>query len=101
MDQNFNTLQQILNHLTEDSGFFGSIVSSEEGLIIITSKQMDPKIEIETLAAKAASIFSEDGMLTEFPEDIIISYPNKKIFIQKIPLLNELGDQILLIVVMY
>ena len=100
MDQKLNTLQQILNHITEDSGFFGSIVSSEEGLIIITSNQMDPRIEIENLAAKAASIFNEDGVISGNPEDITISYPNRKVYIQKISLFNNSKNSILLITIM-
>lgn len=100
MDRKFNTLQQILNHLTEDSGFFGSIISSEEGLVVMNSTLMDPNIEIESLAAKAASIFNEDGVVTEHPEDITITYPNKKIFIQKISLIEGNGANAFLIVLM-
>ncbi|NVM30601.1 MAG: hypothetical protein HWN65_17300 [Candidatus Helarchaeota archaeon] len=100
MDRKFNTLQQILNHLTEDSGFFGSIISSEEGLVVMNSTLMDPNIEIESLAAKAAAIFNEDGVVTEHPEDITITYPNKKIFIQKISLIEGNGANAFLIVLM-
>lgn len=100
MDQKFNTLQQILNHITKDSGFYGSILSSEEGLPIINSTQMESNIEIESLAAKAASIFNEDGVVTEYPEEITITYPNKKIFIQKISLIEENGAYAFLIVLM-
>ncbi len=100
MDQKLFTLQQILNHIIEDSGFFGSLVASQEGLIILTSNQMDPKIEIESLAAKAAAIFNEDGIISDNPEDIVISYPNRKIFIQRISLFDSIINSILLITIM-
>jgi len=100
MDQKFNTLQQILNEITKDSGFYGSIISSEEGLIILNSSQMDPKVEIESLAAKAASIFNEDDVVADHPEDITISYINKKIFIQKVSLPDNSDNYLLLITLM-
>ena len=72
LDQKINTLQYIINNITEDLGFFGSIVSSEEGLIILTSNQVDPKIEMESLAAKAASLFND---YKEFSENVaLIAY---------------------------
>ncbi len=86
MDGKLNVLQQILDKITEESGFYGSIISSEEGLIIINSNQMDPRIEIESLAAQAASIFNEKSLLSgsDYPENVTIDYPTRKIFIQRI-----------------
>ena len=98
--QKINTLQYIINNITEDLGFFGSIVSSEEGLIILTSNQVDPKIEMESLAAKAASLFNDYKEFSENPEDITITYTDKKIFIQKISLLDNSDNCILLITIM-
>ena len=100
LDQKLNTLQHIINNITEDLGFFGSIISSEEGLIIFTSNQVDPKIELESLAAKAASLFNDYKEFSENPEDITISYTDKKIFIQKISLTNNSDNGILLITIM-
>lgn len=100
LDQKINTLQYIINNITEDLGFFGSIVSSEEGLIILTSNQVDPKIEMESLAAKAASLFNDYKEFSENPEDITITYTDKKIFIQKISLLDNSDNCILLITIM-
>jgi predicted regulator of Ras-like GTPase activity (Roadblock/LC7/MglB family) len=100
LDQKLNTLQHIVNNITEDLGFFGSIISSEEGLIIFTSNQVDPKIELESLAAKAASLFNDYREFSENPEDITISYTDKKIFIQKISLTNNADNGILLITIM-
>lgn len=100
LDQKLNTLQHIINNITEDLGFFGSIISSEEGLIIFTSNQVDPKIELESLAAKAASLFNDYREFSENPEDITISYTDKKIFIQKIALTNNSDNGILLITIM-
>lgn len=100
LDQKLNTLQHIINNITEDLGFFGSIISSEEGLIIFTSNQVDPKIELESLAAKAASLFNDYREFSENPEDITISYTDKKIFIQKISLTNNSANGILLITIM-
>ncbi len=100
LDQKLNTLQHIINNITEDLGFFGSIISSEEGLIIFTSNQVDPKIELESLAAKAASLFNDYREFSENPEDITISYTDKKIFIQKISLTNNSDNGILLITIM-
>ena len=98
--QKINTLQYIINNITEDLGFFGSIVSSEEGLVILTSNQVDPKIEMESLAAKAASLFNDYKEFSENPEDITITYTDKKIFIQKISLLDNSDNSILLITIM-
>lgn len=100
LDQKLNTLQHIINDITEDLGFFGSIISSEEGLIIFTSNQVDPKIELESLAAKAASLFNDYREFSENPEDVTISYTDKKIFIQKISLTNNSDNGILLITIM-
>jgi predicted regulator of Ras-like GTPase activity (Roadblock/LC7/MglB family) len=100
LDQKLNTLQHIINNITEDLGFFGSIISSEEGLVIFTSNQVDPKIELESLAAKAASLFNDYREFSENPEDITISYTDKKIFIQKISLTNNSSNGILLITIM-
>lgn len=100
LDQKLNTLQHIINNITEDLGFFGSIISSEEGLVIFTSNQVDPKIELESLAAKAASLFNDYKEFSENPEDITISYTDKKIFIQKISLANNANNGILLITIM-
>lgn len=100
LTEKINTLQYVINNITEDLGFFGSIVSSEEGLIILTSNQVDPKIQMESLAAKAASLFNDYKEFSENPEDITISYTDKKIFIQKISLTNNSDNCILLITIM-
>ncbi len=100
MDQKLFALQQMVDHITEDSGFYGTIISSEEGLIIINSNHLDSKIEIEPLAAKAASIFNDYEIISENPEDIIITYTNKKIFIRKLSPLNNSENSILLIAIM-
>lgn len=100
MDRKLDALQQILNEITEDSGFYGSIISSDEGLIVISSSLMDPKIEMESLAAKAASIFNEKGVVPDDPECVTIGYPNKKIFIQKIPVFNNFENSLLLITIL-
>lgn len=100
MDQKLDALQEILNQLIEESGFFGSLLASQEGLIILCSKQMDPTLELESLAAKAASIFSEDSLISDYPEDIIINYANKKIFIQKVSIISGAGNNLLFITVM-
>ena len=100
MDEKLNALQQILDNLTEDSGFFGSIISSEEGLIILSTNRMDPTMEIEALAAKAATIFNEYEESSSMPQDITINYPSKKIFIQKVSSFNNSGNSVLLITLM-
>ncbi|MHA1321885.1 MAG: hypothetical protein ACTSRL_03735 [Candidatus Helarchaeota archaeon] len=100
MDQKLQKIQHILNKSIQEFGFFGSIIASQEGLIIFNSNQMDPKIEIEILAAKAAAIFNEQEMVMENPENITICYPKKKIFIQKISVFNGTVNNLLLIVLM-
>lgn len=76
--------RQTLELAIKKSGFFGSLVVSLEGLIIRTSDQMDPNIEVESLAAKAAALFKEDWAILKKPEEIIISYPGRKISIRKL-----------------
>jgi len=93
-------MQYMINNITEDLGFYESIIASDEGLIILTSNQVDPKIEIESLAAKAASIFNDYKEFSENPEDITITYTDKKIFIQKISLIDNSNNCILLITIM-
>jgi len=100
MDHKLETLQQILDNMTEDSGFYGAVISSEEGLIIINSNHMDPKIEIEPLAAKAASILNNYEIFSDNPEDITITYPNKKIFIRKVSTFNNTENSVILIAIM-
>ena len=100
MDRKLDVLQQILDQITRDSGFYGSIVSSDEGLIIVNSNLMDPKIEIETLAAQAATIFGEKNILSDYPDCVTIGYPNKKVFIQRISLFTKSDDSILLITIL-
>ena len=100
MDRKLDVLQQILDEVTEDSGFYGSVVSSEEGLVVISSNLMDPKVEVESLAAKAASIINEKGVLSDYPDCVTIGYPNKKIFIQKISLTENSENSVLLIAIL-
>ena len=54
MEHEVPTLQQELNSLIEESGFFGGIVASQEGLVVLASNQRDPSVEIDSLAAMAA-----------------------------------------------
>ncbi|MHA1132015.1 MAG: hypothetical protein ACTSQI_06030 [Candidatus Helarchaeota archaeon] len=100
MERKLDVLQQILDQITQDSGFYGSIISSDEGLIIVNSNQMDPKVEIESLAAHAATIFNEKGVLYDHPECVTIGYPNRKVFIQRLSLFNDSDNSILLITIL-
>ena len=72
----------------------------ETGKKIAETQGISPKIELESLAAKAASLFNDYKEFSENPEDITISYTDKKIFIQKISLTNNSDNGILLITIM-
>ena len=99
MEQEVLTLQHELNSLIKESGFFGGIVVSQEGLVVLVSQLIDPAIEVDSLAAMAASIFNESGMISENPEDVVIAYPDRKVFIQKLPLLDTLANYLFFITI--
>ncbi len=99
MDQEVVVLQQELNHLIEKSGFLGGLIASQEGLVILASEQKDPSIEIDNLAANAASIFNENSMYSDSAEEVMISYPNRKVFIQKLLLPEDISNILLFILI--
>ncbi|NVM53130.1 MAG: roadblock/LC7 domain-containing protein [Candidatus Helarchaeota archaeon] len=100
MDRKIDVLQQILDDIIEESGFYGIILTSDEGLIVTHSKLLDQEVDLDSLAARAANIFNENGIGIYNPEDIIVSYPNKKIFIQKVSFSEDSTPILLLITIM-
>lgn len=94
-----NNLKQLLSQAVKEVALFGSLIVSQEGLPITNSDQIDPKIEIEVLAAKVATYFDEGGIISEIPNEILFSFPGKKIFIIRIPSIGRANDSMLLITI--
>ena len=99
--KDFHDLENFLCAVNEKTGFFASMIVSEEGLIILSSNSSE-KIDLESLAAMAANLFTRDNF-TEFEllKDIEVNYKEKKIFITKLneKLLNETKNIIFLTII--
>ena len=80
VDRVYNEMQLIV----EKTKIFGSILCSEEGLIIIDTFNNNSIYNTETISAMAASMISEHNYGYIPPQEIILSYENDKIVIRKI-----------------
>ncbi len=100
MKTNVFNMQDDFNRVIREQGFLGSLIVSNEGLIIQSSKVMPDEIKVDTLAAKAAAIFSFEGVLHDEPDNIVINYSGMKVFIRKVTYPNQIYDFILLIMIM-
>ncbi|MFX0135703.1 MAG: roadblock/LC7 domain-containing protein [Candidatus Hodarchaeota archaeon] len=75
-------LKECLEDLNMKNGNKGCILCSEEGLVVISTKDGENEIEFDSLAAMGATILSI--MNDQIFLDIIVTYENKKVFIRKI-----------------
>jgi len=101
--KDIDDLENFLYAVNEKTGFFASMIVSEDGLIILSSNNMiNNEIDMESLAAMAANLFTRDNF-TEFEllKDIEVNYKEKKIFITKLneKLLNESKNIIFLTII--
>ena len=85
---NFNVdkVQNQMQTLIDTTELSGSVLCSEEGLIIIDTFGYDSGTlyNTETISAMAASMISEHNYGYIPPDEIILSYQNEKIVIKKI-----------------
>ncbi|MHA1298137.1 MAG: roadblock/LC7 domain-containing protein [Candidatus Helarchaeota archaeon] len=75
-------IKKCLEDLNRKNGNLGCILCSEEGLVVISTKNGDNDTDFDTLAALGATLL--DVLNEQVFNDIIISYENKKIFVRRI-----------------
>ncbi|MHA1381485.1 MAG: hypothetical protein ACTSRG_24220 [Candidatus Helarchaeota archaeon] len=75
-------IRKCLEDLNNKNGNYGGILCSEEGLVVISSKNSDNNVDFDSLAAMGATLL--DFINEKIFIDIIISYKNKKVYISKI-----------------
>lgn len=75
-------IKEYLEDLNSKNGNKGCILCSEEGLVVISTKINDNKVDFDSLAAMAATLLNimEEQILL----DVIISYENRKVLLRKI-----------------
>lgn len=75
-------LKEYLEDLNTKNGNKGCILCSEEGLVVISTKNGNNELDFDSLAAMGATLLSI--MNDQIFLDVIITYENKKVFIRKI-----------------
>ncbi|TFF88291.1 MAG: hypothetical protein EU548_09055 [Promethearchaeota archaeon] len=93
---NVNKVQREMNSIVNNSDIFGSILCSQEGLIIVDTFGYDSLYNTETISAMSASMIHEHNYGFIPPEEIILIYNNEKIIIRNI-FLEEKDQEFLLI----
>ncbi|MBD3226623.1 MAG: hypothetical protein GF329_00410 [Candidatus Lokiarchaeota archaeon] len=93
---NVNEVQRGMNDIVENSDICGSILCSQEGLIIVDTFGYDSIYNTETISAMSASMIHEHNYGFIPPEEIILIYNNEKIVIRNI-FLEEKDQEFLLI----
>ena len=101
--KNIDDLEKFLYAVNEKTGFFASMIISDEGLIILSSNNKpNNDMDLESLAAMAAGLFSKDN-INEYDllKDIEVNYKEKKVFITKLDesLLNESKNIMFIIII--
>jgi len=92
---NIGKLQSELERIKDENGLLGNILSSEEGLVIIDS--IDSNYYDATLiSAMAASLITENHFGFSHPNEIVLTYDNERIIINKF-YLKKKDIQLLLI----
>ena len=75
-------IKKCLEELNKKNGNKGCILCSEEGLVVISTKNGEKNNDFDSLAAMSANlleIINEQVLL-----DVLVSYNNKKVFLRKI-----------------
>ena len=75
-----NELENFLHAINEKTGFFGSMIISDDGLIVLSSKNISDDIDFESVAADAANIFNSDA---NFYKDVVFSVNETKVYITR------------------
>ena len=92
---NIQKLQFELEHIKDENGLLGNILSSDEGLVIANSVNSDLYDPI-LISAMAASIITENHFGFSNPNQIILSYDAEKIIVNKFKTPKN-GTELLLI----
>ena len=64
----------------EDKGLHGFFFISEDGLIVLSSKDVSNDIDVESVAADAANIFNSDA---NYYKDVVFSINEAKVYITR------------------
>ena len=75
-----NELENFLQAINQKTGFFGSLIISDDGLIVLSSKNISNDIDVESVAADAANIFNSDS---NFYKDVVFSINETKVYITR------------------
>jgi len=81
-NEKIDRIKECLENLNSKKGINGCILCSEEGLVVISTKNNYKEDDFDSLAAMAATLL--DIMNYEILSDIVISYDKRKIFLKKI-----------------
>ena len=79
---NVAKLQSELERIRDESGLFGNILSSDEGLVIIDAINLE-NYDSTLISAMAASMITENHFGFSNPNEIILSYDTERIIINK------------------
>ena len=75
-----NELESFLQAINQKTGFFGSLIVSDDGLIVLSSKNLSNDIDVESIAADAANIFNSDA---NFYKDAVFSVNDNKVYVTR------------------
>ena len=78
--KDINELENFLQAINQKTGFFGSLIISDDGLIVLSSKNISNEIDLESVAADAANIFNSDA---NFYKDAVFSINDAKVYITR------------------
>jgi len=84
INYNVDKVQKQMDLIVQDSEIIGSILCSEEGLIIIDTFNYNSIYNSETIAAMAASMMFSHTFGFIPPNEIILTYDNEKVIIRKV-----------------
>ena len=77
-------LENFLYAVDEKTGFYGSMIISDDGLVILSSQNITNYFDMDSLAAMAANLFCSENIIDfDFLKDIEINFKEKKIFITR------------------
>ncbi|NHI92764.1 MAG: hypothetical protein EAX96_09715 [Candidatus Lokiarchaeota archaeon] len=78
--KDISELENFLNAFNQKIGIFGSLVISDDGLIILSSRDLSNNIDLESVAADAANIFNSDN---NFYKEALLSLNEMKVYVTR------------------
>ncbi len=78
---------KILQHVLDDMDIMKVrhlCIASPEGQILINSQKIPIKIDLKPVVEEVASLFRNLERFPHAPSDIILTYTNEKVYVQKI-----------------